>query len=253
MAKNTNRAAIAIAYVAALGLAFGASAAHWELSTVNDVLYATEIFGDDADDIELSLAADDESNELVDNSTRVELTLVLPTNIVDDSETGDVDETDNTLNMDVGEGAEITVTFTLKDAVFGNTVGISDFETTDAEDNLHIVNGSKEGGRSGTNSVSIDLIAGGRDDSDMDEFIETGAMIVLTLESLEGAGILGRVLPPAAVTIVPQLKVLVDVIIVLPSSVPIFRSRSAGLWMFPDARVLDARMPTISSRVRRVR
>ena len=47
MAKNTNRAASAIAYVAALVLATGAWAAHWEMYVKNPVTYAKEVFGGD--------------------------------------------------------------------------------------------------------------------------------------------------------------------------------------------------------------
>ena len=60
MAKNTNRAASAIAYVAALVLATGASAFHWEMYVNNDVTYAKEVFGGDdpaADGV--TLRADD--------------------------------------------------------------------------------------------------------------------------------------------------------------------------------------------------
>ena len=55
MAKRTNRAASAIAYVAALGLAFGASAAHWELTTDNDVVFASEALGDGTAELTLSV------------------------------------------------------------------------------------------------------------------------------------------------------------------------------------------------------
>ena len=196
MVKNTNRVASAFAYVAALGLAFGASAAHWELSTDNDILYATEIFGANADDIELSLSIDDEDTTVdtsaaddtgqEDESTRVELELVLPP------------------GTDVGEGSEAVVTFTLKDAVFGSTVGISDFDTRNA-DNLIIVNGSKEGGRAGTNSVSVEIIVPTTTSMNMDLVgvdpspTTTDAVIrpslILRLESLEGASALGTVDP----------------------------------------------------------
>ena len=60
MAKNTNRAASAIAYVAALVLATGAWAAHWEMYSNNPVTYAKEIFGgDDPGSTGLTLRVDD--------------------------------------------------------------------------------------------------------------------------------------------------------------------------------------------------
>jgi hypothetical protein len=194
MVKNTNRVASAFAYVAALGLAFGASAAHWELSVANTVTYATEIFGEGSADTELSLSADDAGTTGINEATRVELALVLPTDVVDNPDTTDVDETDNDANRDVGEGAEMTVTFTLKNAVFGNTIGIGDFDTSMAS-NLNIVNGSKKGGRAGDDSVSVELIAGGLDNNN-DEDVDTTSTITLTLESLEDAAGLGRVPDP---------------------------------------------------------
>ena len=63
MARNTSRVASAFAYVAALGLAFGASAAHWELSTTGEVTYASEIFGADAATLELTLETDDATTD----------------------------------------------------------------------------------------------------------------------------------------------------------------------------------------------
>ena len=62
MARNTNRVASAFAYVAALGLATGALAAHWEMTVNNPVTYATEIFGgDDPASTGLTLAVDNEA------------------------------------------------------------------------------------------------------------------------------------------------------------------------------------------------
>jgi hypothetical protein len=181
MVKNTNRVASAFAYVAALGLAFGASAAHWELNTENDIVYATEIFSGSADDIELVMRADDETTPApADESTRAVLTLVLPTG--DNVDTPDVTET----NLDVGSGAEAIVTFKLSNAVFGNTVGINDFDSTG---DITIVNGSKKGGRAGTDTVSVEIIVGSDDDAD------NGATILLRVESLEGASALGVVDP----------------------------------------------------------
>ena len=132
MAKRTNRAASALAYVAALGLAFGASAAHWELTTDNDKIFAAESLGDGS--AELTLGVDDAMTADVDEATRVNLLLVAPDG--------------------VGVASEVTVTFTLKGALFGNTVQISDFESNDGD--LVVVNGTKEGGRAGDDhSVSV--------------------------------------------------------------------------------------------------
>ena len=137
MAKNTNRVASAIAYVAALGLAFGASAAHWELSTDNDPTFASEALGDGS--AELDLIADDATTADMNEGTHVSLALVAPDG--------------------VGANSEVTITFTLNGAVFGNTVQISDFKSND--DDLDVVNGTKEGGRSGEdNTVSVRFKAG---------------------------------------------------------------------------------------------
>ena len=141
MARNTSRVASAFAYVAALGLAFGASAAHWELSTNGDVTYASEIFGADAATLELTLGTDDATTSDFDENegTYVDLALLVP---------------DGTVNAD----SEITVTVTLNGATFGNTVQINDFKTQGA--NLNIVNGSKKDGRVGDRSVSVGFKAG---------------------------------------------------------------------------------------------
>ena len=77
MAKRTNRAASALAYVAALGLAFGASAAHWELSTANSETFASEALGDDAGATELTLQLDDPMTD-ANEGTHVNLALVAP-------------------------------------------------------------------------------------------------------------------------------------------------------------------------------
>ena len=184
MAKSTNRVASAFAYVAALGLAFGASAAHWELSTSGDVTYASEIFGEDAATMELTLATDDpdtgsafEMNE----GTYVDLALLVP---------------DGTVNTD----SEITVTFTLGGATFGNTVQINDFKTRGT--GLSIVNGSKKDGRNdGDRSVSVGFKATGNisgagpqatDDDDR-------PTIRLVLESIKGAA--GLATPKQSVTV----------------------------------------------------
>ena len=171
MAKSTNRVASAFAYVAALGLAFGASAAHWELSTSGDVIYASEIFGADAADLELTLMTDDatttEFNE--NEGTYVDLAMLVP-----DPGT-------------VADKSEITVTIMLNGATFGNTVQINDFKTRGL--NLNIVNGSKKDGRVGDRSVSVgfkaegDITGAGPSASD-DAARPT---IRLVLSSIEGA------------------------------------------------------------------
>ena len=79
MAKNTNRAASAIAYVAALVLATGAWAAHWEMYSNNPVTYAKEIFGgDDPASMGLTLAVDDAMTTEADEGTSIDFKLYLP-------------------------------------------------------------------------------------------------------------------------------------------------------------------------------
>ena len=91
MAKNTNRAASAIAYVAALVLATGASGRHhWEMYVNNDVTYAKEIFGGDdpaADGVTLSgddaMTTDDSNVDGIQNDEQtVDLRLVLPAGMI---------------------------------------------------------------------------------------------------------------------------------------------------------------------------
>ena len=147
MAKNTNRVASAIAYVAALGLATGVAADHWELTTEGDVTYAAEIFGDDADTMGLTLLSDvttGEDADEVDESTRVELALYK-------ADDGDID-TDS----------EIILTVTLNGAEFRNTVGIDDIElsppsTVGNNPQWEIVRGSRADGRIGDSSVSVGI------------------------------------------------------------------------------------------------
>ena len=80
MAKNTNRAASAIAYVAALLLATGAWAAHWEMYVNNPVTYAKEIFGgDDPAAGGVTLGADVDTTTDMDEQTSDDMRLVLPT------------------------------------------------------------------------------------------------------------------------------------------------------------------------------
>jgi hypothetical protein len=182
MAKNTNRVASAFAYVAALGLAFGASAAHWELSTSGDVTYASEIFGEDAADLELTLMTDDPTSTEFDENegTYVDLAMLVP-------DPGSV-----------AANSEITVTVTLNGATFGNTVQINDFKTQG--DGLSIVNGSKKDGRVGDRSVSVGFkatteIRGAGPAATNDDARPT---IRLVLSSIEGAA--GLATPKAEVT-----------------------------------------------------
>ena len=147
MARNTNRVASGIAYVAALGLAIGASANHWDIRSYNDVEYATEVFGADADQ-ELDLVTDDDTATTeYDERTRVELTLAKP---------GD--------DGMVSGGSEVVITITLGGATFGNTVQINDFglkhaNVNEGVGNWAVVSGSKVGGRAGTSSVSVGIRA----------------------------------------------------------------------------------------------
>ena len=189
MAKNTNRVASAIAYVAALGLAFGASAAHWELSTDNDVIFAAEALGDGS--AELDLAEDNEATADVNEATTVNLALVAPDG--------------------VGADSEVTVTFTLTGAVFGNTVQISDFKTSD-DSNIAVVNGTKEGGRSGSDdSVSVrfqasaaipDTGTGGAGANAAND--ATRPTISFAISAIEGATVLAT--PKSSVTIAAEVE-----------------------------------------------
>jgi hypothetical protein len=179
MAKRTNRVASVIACVAALGLATGVSANHWELKTKNAVTYATEIFGEGAANLEITLAKDtdtdtdvDSTNDMVEGNaaTSVELEMRVPS------------------TMTVGSDSQAVVTFTLTGAAFGDTIGIDDFYTTS---NIGIEAGSKMEGRSGDSSVSVRVkpgadIAGATADAAI-----VGANVVgivgLRIPSLEGA------------------------------------------------------------------
>ena len=150
MAKNTNRVASAIAYVAALGLATGAFAAHWEMQVKNPVTYATEIFGGaDPASTGLTLQVDDtattEADE--DEQTSVDLTLFLP----NDGETT------------VGVDSELEVTLTLNGARFGQAVNWTDIElmggAADAT-GFTKVGGSQKDGRRNDSSVTLKVTTG---------------------------------------------------------------------------------------------
>ena len=184
MAKRTNRAASALAYVAALGLAFGASAAHWELSTANDETFASEALGDDAGSTELTLKVDNAATE-ANEATHVNLALVAPD--------------------DVGANSEVTVTFTLTGALFGQTVQISDFKSSKPE--LVVVNGTKEGGRAGDDqSVSVRfkaMAAIGNAGANLTDD-EMRPTISLNITEIEGAAGLAR--PKSSVTIAAEVE-----------------------------------------------
>ena len=191
MARSTNRVVSAFAYVAALGLAFGASAAHWELSTSGEVTYASEIFGADAATMELTLETDDaETGDdfAMNEGTYVDLALLVP---------------DGAVNKD----SEITLTVVLHGATFGNTVQINDFKTRGT--GLAIVNGSKKDGRSdGDRSVSVGFkamstITGAGPDASNDANRPT---IRLVLESLKGA--VGLATPKQSVTVSASVELV---------------------------------------------
>ena len=152
MAKRTNRAASALAYVAALGLAFGASAAHWDIQAHGVVTYATEVFGANADQ-ELDLVTDDDEDTAdVDERTRVEFVLYKPDNN---------NPTPLATTAQWESGSEIVLTVELGGASFGNTVQINDFELSPASsaDTWELVSGSKVGGRAGTDFVEVGIKA----------------------------------------------------------------------------------------------
>jgi hypothetical protein len=186
MAKRTNRAASALAYVAALGLAFGASAAHWELSTANDEIFASEALGDDAGSTELTLNVDTDATDDMNDATHVNLALVAPGG--------------------VGKESEVTVTFTLMGALFGNTVQISDFKSNDPD--LVVVNGTKKLGRAGDDqSVSVRFKANvaGIDNATADAVHDDNRpTISLNITAIEGAA--GLATPKSSVTISAEVE-----------------------------------------------
>ncbi len=146
MAKNTNRVASLIAYVAALGLATGAWAAHWEIYANNPVVYAAEVFGGDdpaAGGVTLmeddAATTDDAGTQIIENDeqTNVDVILYLP----------------NDASVTVGPNSEIEVTFTLTGATFGQAVSWTDIQTFGAD--LIKVGGSQQDGRRNDNSVGL--------------------------------------------------------------------------------------------------
>ena len=156
MAKNTNRAASAIAYVAALVLATGAWAAHWEMYSNNPVTYAKEIFGgDDPGSTGLTLkvddatTTDDDGTPLIiedDEGTSIDLKLYLP----------------NDGSASVGDGSELEVTFSLKGgARFGQAVNWTDIVVVG--DDFAKVGGSQKDGRRDDASVTLKVMYGDED------------------------------------------------------------------------------------------
>ena len=155
MAKNTNRVASLIAYVAALGLATSASAYHWEMYVNNDVTYAKEIFGgDDPASIGLTLSADDPAT-------------------TDDTTTTDVIENDEQTSVDlrlylppdttVAADSEVEVVLKLEGAVLGQAIDWTDIRTDDNVDEatpsaaLRKVGGSQVNGRRDDASITFKL------------------------------------------------------------------------------------------------
>jgi hypothetical protein len=155
MAKNTNRAASAIAYVAALLLATGAWAAHWEMYVNNPVTYAKEVFGgDDPAAGGVTLGADVDTTTDMDEQTSVDMRLVLPH--ANNTDFGANDQT-------VGDESELEVTVTLLGATFGQAVNWTDIRLDDDTDesdmpsNFVKVGGSQVDGRRGDNSVTFKI------------------------------------------------------------------------------------------------
>ncbi len=151
MAKNTNRVASAFAYVAALVLATGAWAAHWEMYSNNPVTYAKEIFGgEDPASTGLTLrvdnaeTTDDDTTATIENDegTSIDLKLYLP----------------NDGSMSVGDGSELEVTFKLTGASFGQAVNWTDIVVVG--DNFAKVGGSQKDGRRNDTSVTLKVTYG---------------------------------------------------------------------------------------------
>ena len=190
MAKNTNRAASAIVYVAALVLATGASAFHWEMYVNNDVTYAKEVFGGDdpaADGVTLSgddaMTTDDSNVDGIQNDeqTSVDLRLVLPA------------------GMSVNVDSELEVTILLKGARLGQAVNWTDIvldgdqnEGNAIPGNFQKVGGSQVDGRRGDPSVTFKIhVPSGTIDAGQGGW--TGDFIRIDLGSLIGYGGAGAV------------------------------------------------------------
>lgn len=190
MAKNTNRVASAFAYVAALVLATGAWAAHWEMYSNHPVTYASEIFGgDDPAATGLTLQADDATTteDGQDEQTSVDLKLYLP----------------NDGSMSVATDSELEVTFSLKGANFGQAVNWTDITVMGT--NLEKVGGSQKDGRRNDSSVSLRVtlesgtIAGtGQVGTDDPVAVDTEYAVRFDLGSIIGYGGTGSVTADAS-------------------------------------------------------
>ena len=173
MAKNTNRVAGAIAYIAALGLATGAWAASWQLHVQNPVTYAQEIFGgDNPDNLDLTLSKDEPATTGASENeqTRVDLWLDLG-----------ADDT-------VGINSELEITLTLKGATFGQRVGWTDILTGTAYGDNGKVDGSQKGGNAGTDSVTFKIKASAANI----QSTTIGRMVSVNLGALEDASGLAK-------------------------------------------------------------
>ena len=174
--------ASAIAYVAALGLATGASAFSWEFDVKEPVTYAEEIFGGaNPGNLDLALAGDDTSTTNGRQGTRIELQLVLP------------DQTN------VENGAQAEVTFTISGAVFGQAINWTDIDTGS---DLTKVGGSLRDGRVGDSSVAVKIGTAGVTGT---TGAEGNATVTLYIGSLEGAA--GLASGDASVTASASVKV----------------------------------------------
>lgn len=199
MAKNTNRVAGILAYVAALGLATGAWAAHWELDVVDPVTYAKEIFGgDDPGDLDLTLKSDDEDDATEGRrGTRVQVQLVLAAAANTDG-----------LQSEVRANSEAEITLTIAGAVFGEAVDWTDITTgrvDQDDDNFAKVTNSRKDGRAGDTSVTVKVTNPTEQNGPTPDGGEVqGAVVNFYIGSLEGAGGLaaaGKVTAKAEVTV----------------------------------------------------
>ena len=194
MAKNTNRVACLIAYVAALGLATGAWAAHWELDVAQPVTFAKEIFGgDDPNGLDLTLMSDDTDTTNGRQGTRVQVQLVL----------ADPANTEG-LQSALDANSEAEMTLTIAGAVFGEAVDWTDITTGAVGGTGNVltkVTGSRKDGRAGDTSVTV-KIAGTAQTGTGGEV--DGGVVNFYIGSLEGAGGLagaGKVTASASVTV----------------------------------------------------
>jgi hypothetical protein len=174
MAKNTNRVASAIACVAALGLATGISANHWEIGTPEMLTYATEIFGEKAAELELDTPG-----------VTVELMLVRPD------------------NEPIATTSKVDLTFQLRGAVFGTSVKTGDISVVN--ENGQVATGvtisGRRDGRVNDPSVSftLALAEGG--------MIRNGYKVVLKMPELTGAASLATATAEVRVNVEAVLEV----------------------------------------------